>query len=232
MNSSSRTKGAAQSDPEAKSSRRASTAETRRRLLDAGRQAFAVKGLDGTNLVQDILEPSGVSVGSFYHQFTDKTDLLVALLDDALQLARSTIDDAQQPESGWSPHTVAHEAYDRLLKMVDDDEDLVRIQLRESNHPDTHVSEPLAQIRRLWIDALATGFRRLGQPGVAFDAELAAELVAALGHGILRYYLDLDRQGRKQQRKRLVDGLVSFTLAGFVGLTDLSERARPAKRTR
>ena len=65
---------------------------TRRKILDAGTRAFADKGLDGTNLVRDVLEPAGVSVGSFYHQFADKTELLIVLLDEALVLARASID--------------------------------------------------------------------------------------------------------------------------------------------
>ena len=45
--------------------RRGSAEATRARLIEAGRRAFARKGLAGTKLTQDILEPAGVSVGSF-----------------------------------------------------------------------------------------------------------------------------------------------------------------------
>ena len=59
-----------------RSPRQARSAETRRKLLDAGFEAFAAKGHDGVNLVEDVLEPAGISIGSFYHQFADKTELL------------------------------------------------------------------------------------------------------------------------------------------------------------
>ena len=61
--------------------RRGSAEATRERLIEAGRRAFARKGLAGTKLTQDILEPAGVSVGSFYHQFKDKTDLMLAIFE-------------------------------------------------------------------------------------------------------------------------------------------------------
>lgn len=192
---------------------------TRRKVLDAGTRAFAEKGLDGTNLVRDVLEPAGVSVGSFYHQFADKTELLTVLLDEALELARAAIDDAQQPSDPWTPLTVAADAYDRLLRMVDDHEDLVRIQLREASHPDPLVRQPLIRIREMWITSLSTGFRRLSSDDAVFDADLAAELVAALGNGILRHYLDLAPRARSRQRKRLIDGLARFTVSGFAGLS-------------
>src|SRR5262245_24005929 len=64
---------------------------TRRRLLQVGRRAFARKGHAGTNLREDILVPARVSVGSFYHQFRDKTDLFLAILDEHSQTFRGMI---------------------------------------------------------------------------------------------------------------------------------------------
>ena len=105
------------------------------------------------------------------------------------------------------------------LAMVDDHEDLVRIQLREASHPDPLVRKPLARIREMWITSLSSSFQRLSSDAVAFDADMAAELVAALGNGILRHYLDLSPRARSRQRKRLIDGLARFTVSGFVGLS-------------
>jgi hypothetical protein len=42
--------------------RRRSAELTRRKLLDAGRAAFATLGHDGVNLQRDILRPAGVSL--------------------------------------------------------------------------------------------------------------------------------------------------------------------------
>lgn len=200
---------------------------TRQRLLDAGRQAFARNGLDGTNLVNDILEPSGVSVGSFYHQFRDKTDLFVVLIDEAMLLARTVIDEVQRPGANRSREDVARDSYEGLLDMVDHYEDLTRIQERERNHPDPLVSGPLREIRQLWITTLTANFRLLMPPGGSFNAELAAELVVALSDGIVLRYLDLKPKQRRAQRSRLIDGLVAFTMEGFGGLLGTNSPRRP-----
>ena len=63
--------------------------ETRARLIQAGARAFGEKGLAAVHLKRDILEPAGVSVGSFYHQFKDKTDLLLAILAEHSEIQRS-----------------------------------------------------------------------------------------------------------------------------------------------
>ena len=74
-----------------RSPRQARSAETRRKLLDAGFEAFAAKGHDGVNLVDDVLEPAGISIGSFYHQFADKTELLREILAEAAARRRAFI---------------------------------------------------------------------------------------------------------------------------------------------
>ncbi|MEL7208592.1 MAG: TetR/AcrR family transcriptional regulator, partial [Actinomycetota bacterium] len=75
-----------------------SRSATRQRIFDAAKTAFAAKGFDGTGLVADILEPAGVSSGSFYHQFDDKLDLLVQLLSDAAERAEAASAERGAPQ--------------------------------------------------------------------------------------------------------------------------------------
>ena len=67
----------------------------------------------------------------------------------------------------------------------------------------------------MWITSLSSSFQRLSSDAVAFDADMAAELVAALGNGILRHYLDLSPRERSRQRKRLIDGSARFHGVGL-----------------
>lgn len=54
------------------------TAETRRTFLDAAREEFGEKGFADAS-VADVVQRSGMSVGSLYHHFGGKTELFLAL---------------------------------------------------------------------------------------------------------------------------------------------------------
>jgi len=68
-----RTTGHAQRRPE----------EKRARLLAAARKAFATSGYGAS--VHDICQAAGVGIGTFYHQFPDKSDLMRFLMDEEHQ---------------------------------------------------------------------------------------------------------------------------------------------------
>jgi len=60
--------------------RRAS--KTRERLLKAALALFSEKGVDAT-AVEEITERADVGKGTFYRHFSDKNDLVIALIEDA-----------------------------------------------------------------------------------------------------------------------------------------------------
>jgi AcrR family transcriptional regulator len=69
--------------PRAGASRRTraeSRAETRNRLLDAATVVFNERGIAGAS-VEEIAEAAGFTRGAFYSNFTDKNDLVLALVD-------------------------------------------------------------------------------------------------------------------------------------------------------
>jgi AcrR family transcriptional regulator len=57
-------------------------AETRRRLLDAARVLFSVRGYDGTR-PQDVARQADVAIGTFYLHFADKRAAFLAFTDEA-----------------------------------------------------------------------------------------------------------------------------------------------------
>lgn len=191
--------------------------DTRRRLIAQARVAFAAKGHDAVSVQRDVLEPSGVSNGSFYHQFSDKTDLLVAVLQEAADAARFVLHESITTTPVADPDQRARRAFETWFAMVDGAEDLFRIQLRERDNPDPRVRTLLQTIRQRWIATIATTLReRTGNGNV--DPDLAARLIASLTYGVLIDYLDTPVAERAELRATLIDALPRFVAGGITGL--------------
>jgi AcrR family transcriptional regulator len=210
------------------SSRRASALETRRRLLVAGRRAFAAKGLAGTNLKSHILVPAGVSVGSFYHQFRDKTELLLAIMDEYDRDFRARLKEIRRPRPGRNTLGMARELYSMILDNVDENPDLVAIQLRERGSDDERVSRSLRSARERWIASVAEDYQKISQASsIEVEAHLLASLTVALALGAMAQYLEAPRSERPEFRERLLEGLVRFTLGGIPAMLKPAEAVLP-----
>lgn len=188
---------------------------TRRRLVEAGRIAFAKKGYDGVSLQADVLEPADVSVGSFYHQFSDKAELLAEVLANATARAQTALD--ARRASADRPADAA-ESFAMLFDIADAAEDLIRIQLRERDNPNPRIRESIVSSRRLWLQYLQVEFQRYESPQSDFSAATAARMVSALGLGALIHYLDMPLAERAEIRQTLIDGLAAFTVGGFAAM--------------
>ncbi|HCH33427.1 MAG TPA: hypothetical protein DE045_10825, partial [Oceanospirillaceae bacterium] len=64
------------------------------KLLAAANELFAEKGFQRTK-VTDIIQRSGCSIGSFYHQFTDKHGIFEVLFQRYLDAAKNNIDNTR-----------------------------------------------------------------------------------------------------------------------------------------
>lgn len=201
--------------------------ETRARLLAAGREAFAAKGLAGASLKADILDPAGVSVGSFYHQFDDKTDLLLAILADHGNAFRERVSDVHRPRPGRSIEQLVRDAYEVMFADVEANADILRIQLRERHSGSRRVREFLRAEREQWTLSLGESFALLheaaGRPLVEAGAE---ELIIALAQGAIARLLETPPAARATTRARLVDNLVRFSLGGVAALMDAQSPPR------
>lgn len=207
--------------------RAVSRAQTRERLLSVGRRAFARKGLAGTNLKDDVLVPARVSVGSFYHQFRDKTDLFLAILEEHSQTFRAMMRAAHRRTEIGEPTAMARHSFETVFHIAEDNDDLFRIMTREHDSEDPRVRDYLRDNRRRWVESLADDYRRLGLAGVGGDQalQLAAELVSAMTMGAVLSFLDAPARERAAARERLIDGLVRFTIGGLPAL--VAQRTTP-----
>jgi len=207
---------------------RPARASTDQRLFAAGRAAFARKGLAGTHLKADILAPARVSVGSFYHRFTDKTDLLLAILREHSEAFRAALRHAHRPAPGRTLVDIVRGSYAMVFQLAEDNEDLLRIQLVERASADPRVRQYLREDRARWVASLADDYRRLdstrARPAESaprvLDANLLAELMVGLSLGCVAQLLELTEHERAFARARLLNGLVRFTLGGAAALAD------------
>ena len=199
--------------------RRSDGEKTRIRLLDAGRRAFSRKGVVATNLREDILQPAGVAPGSFYHQFKDKTDLLIAILDEHAVSFRGRLSEVVAPGPGSSFEDIARRAYEFVFDVADAEGELLRIQHYERRSTDERIAGYLAENLELWIQTVASICERLA-PGLSgeIDGRLAAELIVKLGLVVADDYLELPETERAAARARLLEGLVDFTVGGLLAL--------------
>ena len=200
--------------------RTAQRARTRSLLLEHGRRAFARRGHAATNLKEDILLPAGVSVGSFYHQFRDKTDLFLAILEERGNAFRQMIHDAHRPRDGLSEEQMARHSFETVFVVAEENADLFRIMLRERESEDERVRRFLREGRRGWTQGLMADYRAMldGHDVADADLEMAAELVQSMTFGVIVHFLGLTPKEQKRERARLIDGLVRFSLGGLGAL--------------
>jgi len=200
--------------------RTAQGAKTRSRLLEFGRKAFARRGHTGTNLKEDILLPAGVSVGSFYHQFKDKTDLFLVILEEHGATFRRMVHDANRPREGMNEEQIARHSFETVFAIAEENADLFHIMLRERESEDERVREFLRESRRGWTQGLMADYRTmLGGHDVADeDLEMAAELVQSMTFGLIVHFLELPPKEQRRERSRLIEGLVRFSLGGLGAL--------------
>jgi len=91
-----RTTGRAQRRPE----------EKRARLLAAARTAFGETGYGAS--VHEICQAAGVGIGTFYHQFPDKSDLMRFLMDEEHQYRVRAFDALAADPTGDIASEIAH----------------------------------------------------------------------------------------------------------------------------
>ena len=192
---------------------------TRRRLKEHALRAFADLGHDGVNLARDILEPASVSTGSFYHQFSDKTELLAELIVEGAHRRREvitglitspTVDSVNLDEA----ITVG---FERLFASFDDPADGWMLVLNERRNGDRRIQQALASGREVWADELARFLSRWTE--AELDARRAVgQMLVALSAGLATMYLGLPPDQRTRRRPDLVANAASFALYGLGAL--------------
>jgi AcrR family transcriptional regulator len=140
--------------------------DSRERLVAVATELFGERGYHQTG-TEEIVRRSGVTRGSLYHHFEDKTALFEEVFDRADQKVSSRVRAAAKAavEGGEDPWSVFLAGWDAVL--------------------DTAIDEPLQRIRV--VDAPAVlGWQRWQERNARYTiANIEAGLVRLLEHGVL-----------------------------------------------
>ncbi len=101
-----------------------SRAQTRGRLLEAGRALFAERGLHGVT-THDIAARASVAAGTFYLHFPDKRELLRVIAGETIARLRERLDRATRAARGSRDGVPAFS--EALLAFAEEERDSVRI---------------------------------------------------------------------------------------------------------
>lgn len=185
---------------------------TRERLLEQAELAFAAKGFETASLTSDILEPAAISVGSFYHQFTDKRAVLHAMLDE--RRPWGDLAAALQRAAEQGTFTAAVRA--GVVAMLDDIDARPAtwaIHFRELCSADDDVRELVAASWATWETAVSALFERWTD-GDARRPGRSAYAMAGVS-GVLRRYLDATMADRRAFRDTMLDDVVAGCVASL-----------------
>jgi AcrR family transcriptional regulator len=202
--------------------RQARAKETRERLIAAGLDAFSRLGHDGVNLHTDILGPAGISVGSFYHQFNDKTDLLLEILSVTAERRRTGVIGLGFIDGDRSSFRANVASGMRMFfDGLDDPEQGWRLLLNERSTAEPRIRSIALEGREQWVTQLAEALALWSDAPVA-RRRLAAENVVSHAMGLAALYLEFEPDRRRERREELAEAASEFLTGGLAWILDLS----------
>jgi AcrR family transcriptional regulator len=148
------------------------------RIKDAARRIFREFGYTNAR-VTDIAESAGFSNGAFYRYYTDKYDVMLALLNDLLELGSVAV---RVPWDAKRPVESLEHATRLYLDFYEENADLFRV-LVEAAQSFSEVEEMWSTVRAAAIARIERVLQRGKTQRVVradLDAELAAGLLVAM----------------------------------------------------
>lgn len=193
---------------------------TRAKILEQARTAFAKLGFDATSLTSDILKPADVSVGSFYHQFDNKQQVLVALMQEGLVARRKRVAELTIRAADSSLRDALETSLVALLDDADVAPELWQIQYREQEHPTAEVRGAVNAGWRAWRTTATDLVARAYPAASADQVEVAARAVVIALAAVVRDYVAADLEEREFIRREIVPMMVTCCEAGLAAALD------------
>ncbi len=202
---------------EARRPRQARAIRTRGRILDQAEIAFAAKGFEAASLTGDILEPAGVSVGSFYHQFSDKRAVLHALIEERRSAWHAHLLEIVISDEPTSLEAALRRSIGELFDDVERHPAWWRMHFREINSTDPDVRRLFEREWTAWVRAMAGLASRW--TGVDHEGDAGGVAFVATGYaGVIRAYVTADAAGRARLRGPGLEQTVRVCAASLAAL--------------
>lgn len=157
-----------------------------RQILACAKKVFAERGFHAAN-VSHICAAAGIGRGTLYQYFANKHAVLTAILRETLDRVRALMEQQAMDTTYPPPETVKRSValavmtrqMRRVLEVVFDDEDTLRILLREAVGLDVEVEKLLGEIDEALISIVERDLRRAQDAGYvrALDPRVVATLV-------------------------------------------------------
>ena len=187
------------------------SAETRQKILDAARRAFARKGYDATTN-KDIAEDVGITTGAIYHYFASKADLYVAVYEEVQVMIYDVFEKAIVPYTDFPARLSA--ALDAAVEINLRDSSIagfvVGVPDERARHE--HLRERIARLQglsRTFFGGLVDEAKERGELAPDVTAESVNDMVTAVTAGLARFSTQVDTRRHREAAaalKRLIDG--------------------------
>ena len=198
------------------------SAARQRQILDCAKKVFAQRGFHAAN-VSHICDAAGIGRGTLYLYFANKHAVLTAILREALDRVRALIERQAIETTYAPPHKVSRTAaiefsarqLRELFAVVFDDEDTLRILLREAVGLDVGAETVLAEIDETAIGIVERSLAASQAAGFIRDLDCRAVATLVVG-GVEKLALaalrsdqpvDLDKLAREATRLHAIGTL-------------------------
>jgi len=156
-----------------------------RQILSCAKRVFAERGFHAAN-ISHICEAAGIGRGTLYQYFTNKRSVLTAILRETLERVRALMEKQSRANEYPPPDQISRSTalavsakqLRRVLEVVFDDADTLRILLREAVGLDVEVEKILGEIDETLIGIVQRDLERAVAAG--YLRELDAHAVATM----------------------------------------------------
>lgn len=184
-----------------------SRAQTRERLLEAGRALFAEGGLHRVT-THDIAAAAGVAAGTFYLHFRDKAELFRVIAHQTIALLRAQLEEATRAARGLREGVPAFS--EALVSFAEENRDRVRILFSRDSEAAAveadvlnQLAETIAANRRTRIAA--------GEMPAALHPEVLAQALVGMLARVVAWWVE---NPQRAPRAVVVETLTRIQLAG------------------